>query len=147
MKDGRKLFFTGLLVALLIVTNIVAVKVTVIAQLPLSCSIFVYPFTFLCIAIISDLYGAKSAIKSVCFAVLAQVLLTIVGTIIVNLPNQVSTIVEANTLQQLIAPELKNGIYMPNMKVLGLIFFGGIVLSIIGYFIFQKLQKRFAEEL
>ena len=36
---------------------------------------------------------------------------------------------------------------MPNMKVLGLIFFGGIVLSIIGYFIFQKLQRRFAEEL
>ena len=36
---------------------------------------------------------------------------------------------------------------MPNMKVLGLIFLGGIVLSIIGYFIFQKLQKRFAEEL
>ena len=36
---------------------------------------------------------------------------------------------------------------MPNMKVLGLIFLGGIVLSTIGYFIFQKLQKRFAEEL
>lgn len=36
---------------------------------------------------------------------------------------------------------------MPDMKVLGLIFLGGIVLSTIGYFIFQKLQKRFAEEL
>ena len=36
---------------------------------------------------------------------------------------------------------------MPNMKVLGLIFWGGIVLSTIGYFIFQKLQRRFAEEL
>ena len=36
---------------------------------------------------------------------------------------------------------------MPNMKVLGLIFLGGIVLSTIGYFIFQKLQRRFAEEL
>lgn len=36
---------------------------------------------------------------------------------------------------------------MPNMKMLGIIFAIGVVLSIVGYFIFQKLQKRFAEEL
>ena len=36
---------------------------------------------------------------------------------------------------------------MPNMKMLGIIFAIGVVLSIVGYFIFQKLQKRFAEEM
>ena len=36
---------------------------------------------------------------------------------------------------------------LPNMKMLGLICLGGLLLAIIGYFIFQKLQKRFAEEL
>ena len=36
---------------------------------------------------------------------------------------------------------------MPNMKMIGIIFLIGIAVSFIGYFIFQKLQKRFAEEL
>ena len=35
----------------------------------------------------------------------------------------------------------------PDLKMLAILFFGGIVLSVIGYCIFQKLQKRFAEEL
>ncbi|MBQ7140019.1 MAG: VUT family protein [Bacilli bacterium] len=118
MKDTRKILFVSLLTALLIFSNIVAIKMTVVAKLPLPCSIFIYPFTFLCVAVISDLYGTQTAIKSVCFAVLAQVLLTIVGTIIVNLDNQVSTLVEANALQQILAPIEQNGIYMPNVKVL-----------------------------
>lgn len=36
---------------------------------------------------------------------------------------------------------------MPDLKMLAILFVGGIVLSIIGYCVFQKLQKRFAEEL
>lgn len=36
---------------------------------------------------------------------------------------------------------------MPDMKNLGIIFCIGLVITIIGYIIFNKLQKRFAEEL
>ena len=36
---------------------------------------------------------------------------------------------------------------MPDIKMLGILFVIGIVGSIVGYFIFQKLQKRFAEEM
>lgn len=36
---------------------------------------------------------------------------------------------------------------LPNMKVLGILFIIGIALSFLGYYIFQHLQKRFAEEL
>ena len=36
---------------------------------------------------------------------------------------------------------------MPDLKMLAILFVGGIVLSVLGYCIFQKLQKRFAEEL
>ena len=133
MKDTRKILFVSLLTALLIFSNIVSIKMTVVAKLPLSCSIFVYPFTFLCVAVIADLYGAKTAIKSICFALLAQILLSIVGTVLVNLPNQVSTIVEANSLQQILAPiEQSNGMYLPNMKVL----FG----SILGFTVSQLIN-------
>ena len=36
---------------------------------------------------------------------------------------------------------------MPDMKMLGVIFLIGIVICIIGYLIFNKLQRKFAEEL
>ena len=36
---------------------------------------------------------------------------------------------------------------MPDMKTIGIIFLIGVAGCIIGYYIFQKLQKRFAEEL
>ena len=35
---------------------------------------------------------------------------------------------------------------MPNLKMLGIIFAISLVLCIIGYKIFKKLEKRFAEE-
>jgi len=126
MKDTRKILFVSLLTALLVFSNIVAIKMTVVAKLPLPCNLFIYPFTFLCVAVISELYGSKSAVKSVVFAVLVQIIISIVGTIIVNLPNQVSTLVEANALQQILAPELSNGMYMPNMKMLI-----GIIISFV----------------
>ena len=36
---------------------------------------------------------------------------------------------------------------MPDLKMLGVILILGTVLCIVGYLIFNKLQKRFAEEL
>ena len=36
---------------------------------------------------------------------------------------------------------------MPNLKGLALLFGFGLVLCVIGYFIFSKLQKGFAEQL
>ena len=36
---------------------------------------------------------------------------------------------------------------MPNMKALGILLAISVALTIVGYFIFKKLQKGFAEEL
>lgn len=140
MKDGRKLFFTGLLVALLIVTNIVAVKVTVIAQLPLSCSIFVYPFTFLCTAVITELYGAKEARKSVYSALGIQLLMVILYIVVINMPNQIDTINEANALQTILASVTSGETYLPEFKTIiaSLIGFGASQLICIGLYSFAR---------
>ena len=132
MKDGRKMFFTGLLVALLIVSNIVAVKVTVIAQLPLSCSIFVYPFTFLCTAVITELYGAKEARKSVYSALGIQILMIILYIVVVNVPNQINTIGEANALQTILASVTRGETYLPEFKT--------IIVSLIGFGVSQLIN-------
>ena len=36
---------------------------------------------------------------------------------------------------------------MPDMKALGILFIISLIITVIGYFIFKKLQKGFAEEL
>jgi len=140
MKDSRKMFFMGLLSALLIFSNIVAVKITVVAKLPLSCNVFVYPFTFLCVAIITHLYGAKDGMKSVAFALISQIIFFGFSMLIVNVPNQVDTLAEANSIQAILAPDVTNGIYHPNIKLMigSTLAFGISQLINIGLYTFSK---------
>jgi len=140
MKDGRKIFFGGLLAALLIIANIVSAKVTVIAQLPLSCSIFVYPFTFLCTAIITELYGAKEARKAVYSAMGIQLLMLIAYIVVINVPNQVDTILEANALQSILASVTSGETYLPDLRIIfaSLIGFGVAQIVNIGLYSFAR---------
>ena len=140
MKEGRKIFFNGLLVALLIVSNIVAIKLTVIAKLPLSCSIFVYPFTFLCTAVITELYGAKDARKSVYSALVIQLLMLIAYIAVVNMPNQIDTIDQANGLQRVLTSVLSGETYLPDFRVMfaSLVGFGIGQLVNIGLYSFAR---------
>lgn len=140
MKEGRKIFFSILLGVLLVISNIVAIKITVIAKLPLSCSIFVYPFTFLCTSVITELYGAKDARKSVLYAALIQVIVLLAYIAVVNVPNQITTIDEANALQKALAPYGNNGNYYPEIRPLiaSLVAFVISQLVIIGMYSFAK---------
>lgn len=118
MKDGRKLFFTTLLTVLLIVSNIVAIKMTVVAKLPISCSAFMYPFTFLCTSIIAELHGNNEARKSVLFALIIQIIVLLIYVFIANLPNQIDTIDKANALQKVLTPFGSNGKYYPELRTI-----------------------------
>jgi len=116
MKDSKKIFFSTLLGVLLVISNIVAIKLTVIAKLPLSCSVLIYPFTFLCTSLIAELYGNKDARKSVLFAVFIQIIVLIAYIAVVNVPNQIDTISEANALQKVLTPFGANGKYYPEIR-------------------------------
>lgn len=54
-----------------------------------------------------------------------------------------------NPMTQLVFAYRNSFVYhvIPDMKMLGLVAIFSIVLTVIGYWIFQKLEKRFAEEL
>lgn len=134
------MFFMGLLSALLIFSNIVAAKITVVANLPLSCNVFVYPFTFLCVAIITHLYGVKDGIKSVSFALIIQILFFGLSMLIANVPNQVDTIIEANSIQATLAPDVTNGFYHPSFKLMfgSLLSFAVSQMINIGLYAFSK---------
>lgn len=132
MKDGRKMFFSALLGVLLVISNIVAIKMTVVAKLPLSCSIFVYPFTFLCTSVITELYGSKDARKSVFFALLIQVIVLIAYIAVINVPNQIDTIEQANSLQRILTPFGANGNYYPELRP--------IIASLVAFVISQLIN-------
>ncbi|HIU51966.1 MAG TPA: ABC transporter permease [Candidatus Merdicola faecigallinarum] len=66
-----------------------------------------------------------------------------------DLPHNLQMLMQINPMTHIINAYRDIFYYqqMPNMKVLGILFVGAIILTIIGYFIFKKLQKGFAEEL
>ncbi len=128
MKDFRKILFSALLAALLVISNIVVVKITVIAKLPLPCSAFVYPFTFLCTLVITELYGSREARISVYTALVVQFLILIALVIACNVPNQVDTIDKANALRDILTPTVIGNYYLPDMRMV-LASFVGFALS------------------
>lgn len=66
-----------------------------------------------------------------------------------QLPANLQIVMQLNPMTHLINAYRDIFYYqqMPNMKALGLLAIISIVLTIVGYFIFKKLQKGFAEEL
>ena len=66
-----------------------------------------------------------------------------------DLPHNLQMLMQINPMTHIINAYRDIFYYqqMPNMKVLGILFVGAIILTIIGYFIFKKLQKGFAEQL
>lgn len=66
-----------------------------------------------------------------------------------QLPSNLQVIMQLNPMTHLINAYRDIFYYqqLPNFKMLGIILLIGLVLTIVGYFIFKKLQKGFAEQL
>ncbi len=122
MGNRRKTFFNCLLMAVIVLSIIVATKNTVILNIPIACSFFVFPIAYLALITINDLCGAKEAILSLLSA--TGVLIIIYGliTLVLNLPNQVQTINAANALNYVLG-EVQDAYYVANLKVV----FGSVV--------------------
>ena len=141
-KDGRKIFFSALLAVLLVMSNILALKITVVAKLPLACSFFVYPFTFLCTVAITELYGHKSSLKSVLSAVLIQIIVLVLITITLNLPNQIDTIDKSNALAVLFGNSSAAGIVFPDLRSIIASLIGFVVSQIICIYLYKFARKN-----
>ncbi len=66
-----------------------------------------------------------------------------------QLPANLQVLMQINPMTHLINAYRDIFYYqrMPDLKAIGILFAGSVVITIIGYFIFKKLQKGFAEEL
>lgn len=135
MQIRRKIFFNCLLMAALVLSIFCASKVTVILNIPIACSFFIFPVTYLCLSVLNELSGTKKTIISLLSAVCILILTYITITVVINLPNQTDTINEANALTMLLQSEKIMGYYIPSMKMIvgstiGLLVSGLILIGI-----------------
>lgn len=87
-EDYRKSFLQVLVVISLVIANLVALKLGEIYGLVVCSSVVIYPFTFLGIALLQDLYGKKTALKTGLMAIIFQLLVLIPYALVVNMPVQ-----------------------------------------------------------
>ncbi len=141
-----------------IISTIIILAFVIFSGMGLSWYILLYPFVLLVQYVL--LLGISFIVSSITvyFRDLEHIIGIILlaafyGTPIVykleQLPENLQIIMQLNPMTHII-----NGYRaifynqeMPNMKILGILLAISVVITIIGYFIFKKLQKGFAEQL
>ncbi len=118
MCDSKKLFLMSMLSTLLIFSNIIASKTITIFSLPVSCSIFVYLFTFLCIALLNHYYGKEESFKCLGIAIICQIIFFIISIFVCNLKGLAESQMISKALQVLLAPESSMGFFHPSFKLM-----------------------------
>ncbi len=116
--DSRKLFLMYMIPCLVVFANIVASKVTLIFGYPIAASIFIYPFAFLCVTLITHLYGTKDGMQSIILALFCQVIFYGLSILVCNLPTEEGALINANALRTILTPEVLDGLYYPSVKIL-----------------------------
>lgn len=87
-NNFKKMFLTSLLVVLFVLSNIIGMKYTNFMGLTLSVNFIFYPFIYLCILLLINMFGKKEAYSSIIIAIFIQLFLVIAYSLIVNLGSQ-----------------------------------------------------------
>ncbi len=141
-----------------VISTIIILAFVIFSGVGLSWYILLYPFILLIQYVLLLGIGFIVSSVTVYFRDLEHIIGVILmaafyGTPIVykleQLPHTLQIIVQLNPMTHLINAYRDIFYYhqMPNMKILLILLGASIVLTVIGYFIFKKLQKGFAEEL
>ena len=141
-----------------VISTIIILAFVIFSGVGLSWYILLYPFILLIQYVLLLGIGFIVSSVTVYFRDLEHIIGVILmaafyGTPIVykleQLPHTLQIIVQLNPMTHLINAYRYIFYYhqMPNMQILFILLGASVVLTVIGYFIFKKLQKGFAEEL
>ncbi len=87
-KDFKRTFFSSLIAVLLILSNLLGLKYTNFASYVLPVSFISYPLISLCVVMLVDLYGRRTARQAVYTAFFLQVFALLLYLLATNLSNQ-----------------------------------------------------------
>ena len=87
-KEFKRTFFSSSIAMLLIISNIIGLKYTTFASFVLPLSFITYPLISLCVIMLVDLYGRKTAMQAVYTALVLQLFMLLVYLLTTSLANQ-----------------------------------------------------------
>ena len=87
-KEFKRTFFSSSIAVLLIISNIIGLKYTTFASFVLPLSFITYPLISLCVIMLVDLYGRKTAMQAVYTALVLQLFMLLVYLLTTSLANQ-----------------------------------------------------------
>ena len=87
-REFKRTFFSSLIAVLLIISNLIGLKYTNFANYVLPVNFITYPLISLCIVMLVDLYGRRTAKQSVYVAFFLQVFMLIIYLLTTNLSSQ-----------------------------------------------------------
>lgn len=87
-REFKRTFFSSSIAILLIITNIIGLKYTNFASFVLPVSFITYPLISLCVIMLVDLYGRKTAKQAVNTAFILQLFMLLVYLLVTSLSNQ-----------------------------------------------------------
>ena len=87
-KEFKRTFFSSLIAVLLIISNLIGLKYTNFANYVLPVNFITYPLISLCIVMLVDLYGRRTAKQSVYVGFYLQLFMLIIYLLTTNLSSQ-----------------------------------------------------------
>jgi uncharacterized integral membrane protein (TIGR00697 family) len=94
-------FLSSIFIASLIVTNLIAGKHFTLYNIPFSCTIITYPFTFLITDIIAEVYGPRKAHLLVLAGIVVTILITLIILLTSILPISEHSPISNNAFKQM----------------------------------------------
>lgn len=84
----KRVFFSNLLVVLVIISNLIGIKFTNFSELIISSNFITFPFIYLCFLLLCNIANRKEAISSVLSAVFIQIFILLSYVLVTNLGSQ-----------------------------------------------------------
>lgn len=142
MKESTKITLITLTTVLLVFANVISTNIISLFGASITCSIFVYPLTFLFILLLSKFFGKREAIKCVCLAACAQVLVFLLSIFICNLAPVSETSEASNALRLILAPAETQGFFHPAVNLMLGTLVSFIVAQLVSIHLYGALETR-----
>lgn len=141
MKDNKKVFLTTIVAILLVFSNVISANITSILGSPITCSIFIYPITFLGILLLTSFYGKEEGHRGIIISLIAQIIIFALSTLICNLPSTTESLEISNDLKIILAPDVTNGFYHPSINLMIGTLLSFVIAQLVSVHLYSYLKK------
>lgn len=142
MKESTKITLITLTAVLLVFANFISANIISLFGASITCSVFVYPLTFLFVLLLSRFFGKREAIKCVCLAACVQTLIFLISIFICNLAPISDASEASNALRLILTPASTRGFFYPAIDLMLGTLVSFIVAQLVSIHLYGILETR-----